>query len=209
MANFDLLNLTPTTISRDLKSKYVLIFSEPKAGKTSLATQIDKSLLVAFERGYNALAGIKKVDITSWSDFKMMLRQLKDDQVKDMYDVLIIDTASIAWERCTEYICNQNHVTNLTDMAYGKGYAAASTEFSKMFRDIAALGYGIVFLAHSEEKIPFGGSEEQGYIAPMLDKRPYKIINGMVDIIACIDVDKNTGERFLQMRSTPRIMAGS
>ena len=71
------------------------------------------------------------------------------------------------------------------------------------------LGYGIIFLAHAEEKIPMGGSESDAYIAPLLDKRPYAIINGMVDIISCIDVDKETKERFLQLRSTPRIFAGS
>lgn len=71
------------------------------------------------------------------------------------------------------------------------------------------LGYGIIFLAHAEEKIPMGGSENDAYIAPLLDKRPYAIINGMVDIISCIDVNKETKERFLQLRSTPRIFAGS
>lgn len=29
--NIDILNLEPTTISRDLREKYILIYSEPKA----------------------------------------------------------------------------------------------------------------------------------------------------------------------------------
>jgi hypothetical protein len=33
----DILKLKPSTISRDLKGKFVCIYSEPKAGKTSLA----------------------------------------------------------------------------------------------------------------------------------------------------------------------------
>lgn len=90
-----------------------------------------------------------------------------------------------------------------------KGFSACKKEFSKILQEISMLGYGIVFLAHAEEKVPMGGKEDEAFIAPMLDKRPYAIINGMVDIIACIDVDKKTGERFLQMRSTPSIFAGS
>lgn len=43
----DLLNLEPTKISRDLKGKYVLIYAQPKAGKTSLAVQFPKNLLLA------------------------------------------------------------------------------------------------------------------------------------------------------------------
>ena len=54
----DLLNLQPTTISRDLKGKYILIYSAPKVGKTSFAAKFKKNLLLAFEMGYNAIDGI-------------------------------------------------------------------------------------------------------------------------------------------------------
>ena len=33
----DIFNIQPTTISRDLKGKFVCIYSLPKVGKTSLA----------------------------------------------------------------------------------------------------------------------------------------------------------------------------
>jgi len=32
MAGIDILNLEPTTISRDLKNKYILIYAQPKVG---------------------------------------------------------------------------------------------------------------------------------------------------------------------------------
>ena len=51
------------------------------------------------------------------------------------------------------------------------------------------LGYGIVFLAHSEEKMPLGGEEGDQYICPMLEKRAYAIINGMVDIIGILTME--------------------
>ena len=180
-----------------------------KTGKTSLATSIPRSLLLAFEKGYNAIAGIFAQDVPNWRVMKEILRELKRDDVKEKYDSLIIDTASIAWEKCVEYICIQNNVNDLGDIAWGKGFSACRKEFSKMFQEISMLGYGIIFLCHSEEKIPLGGNENDAYIAPLLDKRPYAIINGMVDIIACIDVDPKTKERFLQTRSTQRIFAGS
>ena len=34
MANIDLLELKPTTISRDLTGKFLLVFGLPKSGKT-------------------------------------------------------------------------------------------------------------------------------------------------------------------------------
>lgn len=205
----NLVDLEPTKVSRDLKGKYLLIYSEPKAGKTSLSVRFPKTLLLAFEKGYNALANIYAQDIPNWRTMKEVLRELKKESVKEKFDTVIFDTASIAWERCVEYICVQNSVSDLGEIPWGKGYSSCKKEFQKILQEISMLGYGIIFLAHAEEKVPMGGSEDDAYIAPLLDKRPYAIINGMVDIITCIDVDKKTGERFLQMRATPRIFAGS
>lgn len=178
-------------------------------GKTSLAVQFPSSLLLAFEKGYNGLAGIFAYDIPTWTTFKGILRELKKPAVKDRFDSIIIDTGSIAWDKCTEYVCQQHGVSDLSDIPWGKGTKTCAKEFEKCLREIMMLGYGLVILAHAEEKMPFGGKENESYIAPMLDKRPYRIINGMVDIIACIDVDKETKERYLQLRSNSRMVAGS
>lgn len=205
----DLLNLEPTKISRDLKGKFALIYGVPKSGKTSLAVRWPKSLLFAFEKGYNGLAGIHAIDIPNWTIARQVLRELKKPAVQEMYHNIIVDTGAIAWDRCVEFICQQNGVNDLSEIAWGKGQKACSKEFEKFFREISMLGYGIIFLAHAEEKIPFGGSESDVFIAPMLEKRPYRIINGMVDIIGCIDVDYENDERYLQLRSTPKMVAGS
>ena len=63
----DIFNIQPTTISRDLKGKFICIYGLPKVGKTSMACQFPRNLLLAFEKGYNALPGIKPQDITKWS----------------------------------------------------------------------------------------------------------------------------------------------
>lgn len=205
----DLLGLEPTKISRDLKEKSVLIYGKPKTGKTSFAVQFPNSLLLAFEKGYNALAGIYTYDIPSWITFKNILRELKKPAVKERYDNIIIDTGSIAWDRCAEYICQQEGVKDLTDVTWGKATKSCAKEFERALREITLLGYGLVILAHAEEKVPFGGKENETYTSPMLEKRPYRIINGMVDIIACIDGNEEENERFLQLRSNKKMVAGS
>lgn len=205
----DLLSLKPTKISRDLKGKYLLIYSVPKGGKTSLATRFPKSLLCAFEKGYNGLSGIMAQDVPKWTDFKQLVKQLKMPQIQEKFDTVIIDTATIAWDRVEEYVCSQNNVEDVADIGWGKGYKACSKEFNKVFREISMLGYGIVFLAHAEEKALPGGEDGETFVCPMLEKRAYKIINGMVDIIAYIDVDFSTGKRYLQTRRTKHIVAGS
>lgn len=64
----NILDLEPTTVSRDLKGKYVLIYGQPKSGKTSFAAKFKKNLLCAFEMGYNAINGIYAQPVTKWSE---------------------------------------------------------------------------------------------------------------------------------------------
>jgi hypothetical protein len=64
------------------------------------------ALLLAFEKGYNALPGVKAVDITSWAEMLMVYRQLKSDDVKKMYKAVIVDTIDIASEMCQQYVCD-------------------------------------------------------------------------------------------------------
>jgi hypothetical protein len=106
----DILNIEPTVISRDLKGKYVLLYGKPKSGKTTAACSFPNSLLIAFEKGYNAIGGIRAVDVTRWSDFKTVLRQLEKPEARQMYETIIIDTISIAWDYCEQFICAQNGV---------------------------------------------------------------------------------------------------
>lgn len=47
MAIIDLLELEPTEVSRDLRDKYILLYSLPKVGKTSFAAEIPNNLILA------------------------------------------------------------------------------------------------------------------------------------------------------------------
>ena len=91
----EILNIKPSVISRDLKGKYICIYSLPKVGKTSLACQFPNNLLLGFEHGWNAIAGAKAIDITKWADFKMVLRQLEKPEAKELYDTVTMNFCRI------------------------------------------------------------------------------------------------------------------
>lgn len=209
----DILNIQPSVISRDLRGKYVLLYGKPKSGKTTAACAFPNSLLVAFERGYNAIGGVRAVDITKWADWKMVLRQLEKPEAQKMYETIIIDTISIAWDYCEQYICAQNGVQKINEIPWGGGYSACKKEFESALRKITMLGYGIVLIAHSAARVEktADGSEVE-IISPEMPKRASEICNGLVDIIGYIggeyDADKNF-TRYLYTRETPTLFAGS
>lgn len=208
----DILNIEPSVISRDLKGKYVLVYSQPKVGKTSFAASFPRNLLLAFEKGYNAIGGVRAADINKWSDAKLVLRQLEKPEAKAMYDTVTIDTVSIAWNLCEEFVCAQNGVQKINEIPWGQGYTQLTQEFEAFLRKITMLGYGLVLITHVDVRRETIGNNEVEYYSPSLNKRCYPICNRIVDIIGYIDVtwDENgNGERWFYTRKTPTVMAGS
>lgn len=209
----DILSIEPSVISKDLRGKYLCIYSIPKAGKTSLACQFPKNLLLGFEHGWNAISGAMAIDIKKWSDFRQVLRQLEKPEAQEKFNTITIDTVGIAWDYCEQYICAQNGVQTIGDIPWGGGYSAAKKEFETCLRKITQLGYGLVIIAHSDKRIEKRADDsEVEILGPAIPKRAYDVVNQLVDIIGYIDVtwnDDGTSERWLYTRKTPTIMAGS
>ena len=151
MSAVDILNLTPHKVSRDLSGYITYIYGPPKTGKTTLGSQMPKPLLLAFEKGYNAIPGILAQDITSWSEMKMALRQLKKNEAKEMFSTVIIDTVDIAATLCDKWVCDQNNVDNISQIPYGQGWNLLKKEFETTFREITQLGYAVYFISHAKE----------------------------------------------------------
>ena len=208
----DILGIQPSVISRDLKGKYVLIYGAPKVGKTSFAAKFKKNLILAFEMGTNALDGVYVQPIQKWSEFKTVVRQLGNTKAREMYDTVTIDTASIAYDLCEQYVCAQNGVQKISEIPWGAGYAAVKQEFESTLRQITMLGYGIILIAHEEVRKENIDDSEKEFYRPALNKRCYEICNRLVDVIGYIAVewDENgNSHRYLYTRQTPYVMAGS
>lgn len=208
----NILDIKPSVISRDLRGKYVLLYGKAKSGKTTAASQFPKALLCAFEKGYNAIGGIMAQDIVKWTDFKVVLRQLEKPEAHDKFETIIIDTVSIAWDLCEQFVCAQNGVQSISDIPWGRGFTACKKEFEGSIRKITQLGYGVVLIAHNATRIEktADGSELE-IISPELPKRAAEICNGIVDIIGYIGNVYENGEnvRYLYTRETPTLFAGS
>ena len=213
MAGVDILNLEPSVISKDLRGKFLCIYSLPKVGKTSLACQFPKNLLLGFEHGWNAISGAMAVDIKKWTDLKLVLRQLEKPEAQEKYNTITIDTVGIAWDLCEQYICAQNGVQSISEIPWGGGYSAAKKEFENCLRKITQLGYGLVIIAHVDKRVEKRADDsEVEILGPAIPKRAYDVVNQLVDIIGYIDITWNedgTSERWLYTRKTPTVMAGS
>ena len=180
----DSVNIEPTVISRDLKGKYILLYGKPKVGKTTLATQMPGALLLAFERGYNAIPGIIAQDVNTWGEMKQIFRELKKPEVQEVYKTIIVDTVDIAADLCQKYICNQLGIDNMGDGGWGtNSWSKYKKEFEDVFRGLTMMGYAVVFISHSKtgtDKDQTG--KEFGYTKPTTQSSALQIIENMADI---------------------------
>lgn len=220
MSIMNLLDIQPHQVSRDLRGYSVLFYGEPKSGKTTIATKFPRHLLLAFEKGYNAIPGAMAQPINSWSEFKKVLTQLKKEEVKEKFETIIIDTADIAYDYCEKYICQNAKnpqggfgVDTIGDINFGKGYTLVAKEFDEALRSIVQMDYGLVLISHAQDKV---FTDEQGHeynkIVPTLGNKPRNIVSRLCDIIGysrTVQMEDGTTSTKLFMRGTPRYEAGS
>jgi hypothetical protein len=177
-------------------------------------------LLLAFEKGYNAIPGAMAQPVNSWSEFRKVLRQLKDPKVQATFETIIIDTADIAYDYCEKYICanapradGSFGVDAIGDIPYGKGYKMAAKEYDEAFRTILQLNYGLVLISHAVDKtFKDQNGNEYNQIVPTLDSKPRNVVSRMADIIGysrAVELPEGGTTTKLFMRGTPRYVAGS
>lgn len=220
MADIDIFSIKPHQVSRNLRGYSIFFYGQPKSGKTSTAAKFQKNLLLAFEKGYNAIPGIMAQPINNWAEFRKVLRQLKDQKAKDTFYTITIDTVDIAYDYCTKYICDNAQrpdggygVDSISDIPFGKGYGMVSKEFDECLRSIVMMDYGLVLISHSIDKtFKDENGNEYNKIVPTLDKRANNVVARMADIIGYSRiVESKNGQNItkLFMRGTPRYEAGS
>ena len=189
-------------------------------GKTTIATKFPRHLLLAFEKGYNAIPGAMAQPINTWAEFRKVLKQLKEPAVKEKFETIIIDTADIAYDLCEKYICSNAKrsdggygVDSVADIPFGKGYTMVAKEYDECLRSIVQMDYGLVLISHSVDKTFKDESNlEYSQIVPTLGNKPRNIVSRMCDIIGysrgITNPDGSTSTK-LFMRGTPRYVAGS
>lgn len=164
------------------------------------------ALLLAFEKGYNALPGVMAQDVSTWGEMKQIFRELKKPEVQEVYKTVVVDTVDVAADLCQKYICNQLGIDNMGDGGWGtNSWTKYKKEFEDVFRGLTMMGYAVVFISHSKtgtDKDQNG--REFGYTKPTTQSTALQIIENMTDLYAYARtyLDANGDEkRVLTLRS--------
>lgn len=199
-----LINLKPHKVSRDLSGYITYIYGPGKIGKTTFGSQMPGALILAFQRGYNALPNVYAQDVTTWAQMKMVLRDLKKPDVKEMFHSIIVDTIDIAAAACEKYVISQAGVDTLNQIPFGQGWSRVKRQLEDTFRAVTQLGYAVLFISHDKDKtFKREDGTEYNQIVPTLGNSYNLIIKDMVDIYCYAHsvIKEGISKRILTLRS--------
>ena len=205
MANFDiedLLNIEPSTISRDLSGYITYVYVALTVGKTTLARDMN-ALIIACEDGTRALTGAFVQKAKNWSDIRALMRFCKDERVKAKYKAIAFDTIDVCASFAEKYVCAQLDIQTLGEGGWSKnGWSVFKKELEEVFRTITMEGYAVLFISHDKtEEITRPDGTKFNRITATAQSSLNNIIKNMADIIAYGYFDPITQERYMMLRS--------
>lgn len=205
----ELLNLEPSTVSRDLSSYIIYVYGAQKVGKTTLAKDMN-ALILSCEDGTRAMSGALRTLVKNWGDIRSIARYAKDPSFKKKYKAIAVDTVDVAASYCEKYICQQNNVDAIGKIPYGGGWSQFKKEFEEVFHSLTMEGYAVLFISHDKTKqIVKPDGTDFTKVLPTVSDSINNIVMNMSDIIGYAYQDYASDKRWLVLRGGSDITAGT
>lgn len=179
----------PSTVPLERQS--ILLYGPPKIGKTTLASQWPNALFLDAEAGtlnlavptFDSLIGKDRVSdpIKSWDQVKAATSVLAG--IENAEGTIVIDPVNEVFAMCREWVLLQNNWSHETDGAYGKGWRAVKDEFTSWVRQLRAMPFGIIFVAHENTIEIETATEKYEKVVPRMEKAVKEIVEPLVNMI--------------------------
>jgi hypothetical protein len=175
-----------TTPAPDLGRATILLYGQPKIGKSTIASQFPAAIFLATEPGLNALSTYQ-VDISNWQQLLDAAKELAAG--KHQFKTCVIDTIDNAFKFCSEHILAANNIKHESDLGFGKGWKLVENEFFRVLTRLAQLPYGLVLISHSKSIEVDTSVGKYTKTVPTLPDKARAIALGLSDIILYADID--------------------
>lgn len=171
-------------VKKNIEDYIVLLYGEPKIGKTTFCSQFEDPLFLLTEAGTNALS-VYSLNITSWLEFKeavsLIVKSIKQGDFK--FKTIVIDTFDNLCNLCTEYCMKENGASHPSDIPFGKGYDIIGKEMLKALTFLSLLPVGLVLTCHEKTEEIKTRTSSYNKVMPSPSGVYRRIIVGMSDIV--------------------------
>lgn len=165
---------------QELEDYKILIYGQPKIGKSTFCSRMKQPLFLATEPGLEALS-VYEVPVPDWVTFLKVCGEIA--QGDHNFKTIVIDTVDNLWKACSEHIREKAGIQHESDLGYGKGFAMVKDEFFRALRKLSLLPYGLVMTSHVDLVEVKTRTSTINKAIPTIPKSGREIILGWVDII--------------------------
>lgn len=202
-----------------------LLYSEPGAGKTTLAAtaqdhpSMEPVLFANIEGGLISVAhrrDLHAVDITSTGDLMGLFYKLKNkEEPYDAINTVVIDNVTELQTLNLDEIVqaelskpNKSSARTSEDEIFQEDYGTSTVQLSRLFRWFKGLDINVILTAHAKFVYPPSRNTRQGTnqdveptaVLPMLTQKLMKSVMGMVDYVWFLQYDPEEKARFMLTR---------
>jgi len=203
----------------NVNPKSMIIYSQPKIGKTTLLAQLEDNLLIDLEKGTRYIDALK-VEINTYEELATLLKQLtelKEKEGKLPYKMVTVDTVSkledlvmpLAIIMYKKTPMGKAYAGNdITTLPNGAGYKYLRDAMNKISDILQNLFEYVIFVAHLKDKsITKEGSEITAKDIALTGKMA-TILPANVDAVGFLHRDRK-GNLLLDFRGGDDIVAGA
>lgn len=218
------IDLSKIKPKKNIKPPRMVVYGEPKVGKSTFASEAPDALFLDLEGGLDAL-NTSSVSIESIKDLDDALEALL--QQDHDFKTIVIDSADWLERLIHNHICSNARATSITDKsngttAYGNGYVIARNMLAKYLNKLDMLreqkGLAIVIIAHSViRKMEQPDTESYDSFLIKMHEKASSLLIEWADILAFArlktivspDGKASSGERKLVLSDTKYATVGN
>ena len=200
----------------DPHKSLIFLYGDPKVGKSEFFSNFPDVYFIATEKGLGRL-NVRKSYVEDWEDFLKLIKHMKKAAKSGEFHAgyIVVDTADLLFHLCVEYVCNKMNIDSIADAKWGKGWSALGKEWINAINILCNIGPSIGFIGHASEKEVVVKGITTAKTIPEMQKKGFKTLNALCDYIIYARLERvgkgksSTEERFMYLRGTPEIEAGS
>ena len=195
-----------TTPEDSAKQAKILLYGQPKIGKSTLAATFnaEKTLVMACEPGMGGIEAFVQ-PVGSWEEFRETGAALaKGDHP---FETVVVDTTDEAFRFCQDYTMKLHKIKHPSEMDFGAGWALLADEWRLRVAKLCSLGMSVIFISHAKDvKV----EQRVGSITktvPTLTGQAGKFLMGFCDFILFATFDEQ-GNRVMRTQPSEFYDAG-
>jgi hypothetical protein len=177
----------------------ILIYGDPKIGKSEACSRIPDALFIQTEPGIKNLEVFTTPLIETWEEFLDVAKDMSEG--KHSFKTIVVDTLDGMYQLCARYICKQNGWKHESELDYGRGYTRVKLELMRVLNKLAGLPTGLVLVGHAKEKEVKTRTGTFDRITLCFSSSIEEAITAFVDVALYARVETHEGEKIRVVRS--------